>query len=104
MDPADLALDALGGSTRRGVLRLLSAGPLPVGALAGPLGVSRPAISQQLRLLEAARLVAFEANGRSNLYTLNPEGLGLARGWLDTLWPLALDRFAALAEQSWQRR
>lgn len=101
MDPADLALDALGNRTRRGVLNLLAAGPLPVGALAQPLGVSRPAISQQLRVLEAARLVRFEARGASNLYQLDGEGLSLARGWLDTLWPLALDRFSALAEQSW---
>lgn len=104
MDPSDLALDALGSPTRRGVLHLLVGGPQPVGALAEPLGVSRPAISQHLRQLEAARLVQFSAEGRRHLYQLHPDGFQAARQWLDTLWPLALDRYALLAEQTWEPR
>ena len=102
MDPADLVFEALGNATRRGVLHLLADGPRTVGALAGPLSVSRPAISQHLRVLESARLVTFEAQGRRHVYRLNPAGFGAARQWLDTLWPLALDRFAAVAEQTWE--
>lgn len=102
MEAAELALDALGDPTRRALLRLLAGGPQSVGALAGPLRVSRPAISQHLRVLEGAHLVRFEAEGRRHLYRLDPDGFNQTRLWLDSFWPLALDRFAALAEQSWE--
>lgn len=98
MEAAELALEALGDPTRRALLRLLASGPRTVGALAGPLSVSRPAVSQHLRVLEGAHLVRFEAEGRRHLYRLDPEGFNQTRQWLDSLWPLALDRFAALAE------
>lgn len=104
MDPADLAFDALGNRARRALLHHLAAGPTPVGALAAPLGVSRPAVSQHLRVLEAAHLVSFEPVGASRLYRLNAQGFDATRQWLDTLWPLALDRFAQLAEESWRPR
>lgn len=104
MDPSELALDALGSPTRRAMLHLLASGPRTVGGFAEPLLISRPGVSQHLRLLEAGGLVAFEPEGRRHLYHLAPQGFDAARQWLDTLWPLALDRFAVLAEQSWEKR
>lgn len=105
MNPADLSLDALGSPTRRALLDALGQqGAATVGHLALGVPVSRPAVSQQLRILERAGLVAFDAVGRQRRYRLEPRGFDAARGYLDTLWPLALDRFAALAEASWQAR
>jgi DNA-binding transcriptional ArsR family regulator len=96
--------DALGDPTRRSILRLLARGPQPVGALAARLPVSRPAVSQHLRVLERARLVQSKAQGRRTVVALAPEGFTLASQWLDSLWPEALERFRALAEQSWRDR
>ncbi len=59
-------------------------------------------MSQQLRILEDAGLIRLEARGRSRVVHLRPEGLRPAREFLDTLWPEALERFAALAEQTWE--
>jgi DNA-binding transcriptional ArsR family regulator len=103
MTPVDLSLDALGSPTRRALLDAIGHhGTATVGHLALGLPVSRPAVSQQLRVLERAGLVDFDAVGRERRYRLRATGFDAARGYLDTLWPLALDRFAALAESSWQ--
>jgi DNA-binding transcriptional ArsR family regulator len=101
---ADATFDALGNATRRSILRLLAKGPLPVGALANRLPVSRPAVSQHLRVLEGARLVRSKVNGRQTMVSLDKTGLMNAATWMSTLWPEALDRFKALAEETWNER
>jgi len=93
--------DALGDPTRRRVLELVrDHGPTPVGAIAASLPVSRPAVSQHLRVLEAAGLVASVKDGTRHLYTVEPDGLAELRLWLDGFWDDALARFKRVAEGS----
>lgn len=99
MPTAAAVLDALGDATRRSILERLTAGPLPVGVLADRLPVSRPAVSQHLRVLESAHLVTSSAAGTRRLYRLDRSGLDAVRGYLDGFWESALDGFALLAEQ-----
>jgi DNA-binding transcriptional ArsR family regulator len=63
--------------------------------------VSRPAVSQHLRVLRDAGLVVFAKRGTRHLYAVNPAGLAEMRVWLDTFWEDALDRFKTTAEQEW---
>lgn len=92
-------LDALGDGTRRGILELLRHGPRSVGAIAADLPVSRPAVSQHLRVLEAARLVRHSRNGTKNVYSLDPDGLDALRAWVESFWDDALARFTEVAER-----
>jgi DNA-binding transcriptional ArsR family regulator len=92
-------LDALGDPTRRDILELLRLGPRPVGAIAAELPVSRPAVSQHLRVLEAARLVGHRRQGTRNVYALDPDGLAELRAWVEAFWDDALARFAEAAER-----
>ncbi|SFQ43481.1 DNA-binding transcriptional regulator, ArsR family [Amycolatopsis arida] len=98
--PASAAavLDALGDPTRRSVLERLAEGPLPVGVLAGRLPISRPAVSQHLRVLKDAGLVAETAAGTRRLYRIDPAGLAAVRSYLDRFWETTVDNFALLAE------
>jgi DNA-binding transcriptional ArsR family regulator len=91
-------LDALGDPTRRQVFELLRAGPRSVGELAAELPVSRPAVSQHLRVLESARLVTHRRNGTRNVYELDGNGVTVLRTWVDAFWDEALARFKATAE------
>ena len=94
-------LDALGDPTRRRVLELVrEKGPAPVGALAEHLPVSRPAVSQHLRVLEGAGLVTSEKDGTRHLYVVQPDGLAPLRLWLEGFWDDALARFKRAAEGS----
>ena len=94
-------LDALGDPTRRRVLELVrDHGPTPVGALAASLPVSRPAVSQHLRVLERAGLVSSTREGTRHLYTVEPDALLELRHWLDAFWDDALARFKRVAEGS----
>ena len=88
------ALDALGDGTRRQVFAQLRRGPMAVGAIARRLPVSRPAVSQHLRVLEGAGLVRHESQGTRNLYLVDARGLSEMREWLDGFWDEALARFA----------
>jgi DNA-binding transcriptional ArsR family regulator len=88
-------LDALGDPTRRAIVELLAAGPSPVGRLADRLPVSRPAVSQHLRVLKEAGLVSSDAVGTRRLYRLDPRGPAELRAYLDRFWNTAL---AACAE------
>lgn len=88
------SLAALADPTRRAVFESLRDGPLPVGALASRLPVSRPAVSQHLRVLSDAGLVTMQAQGTRRLYAIRPEGLAELRAWLDGFWSDALTRFA----------
>jgi DNA-binding transcriptional ArsR family regulator len=91
-------LDALGDPTRRHVFELLRSGPRSVGELAGGLPVSRPAVSQHLRVLEDAGLVTHRRQGTRNLYELDSAGLRVLRDWVDAFWSEALMRFKAAAD------
>ena len=91
-------LDALGDPTRRQIFELLRSGPRSVGELASGLPVSRPAVSQHLRVLEGANLVTHRKNGTRHLYELDSAGVGVLRDWVDGFWDEALARFKAAAE------
>ena len=93
--------DALGDATRRRVLELVREnGPAPVGSIAEALPVSRPAVSQHLKVLEGAGLVTCTKRGTRHLYAVRPDGLAVLRLWLDGFWDDALIRFKAAAEGS----
>ena len=97
-------LDALGDPTRRQVFELLRSGPRSVGELAGQLPVSRPAVSQHLRVLENAGLVNHRREGTRNLYGLEGNGIAELRTWVDGFWDEALARFKAAAETKGDER
>src|SRR6185436_298464 len=93
------ALEALADPTRRRVFERLRAGPSPVGRLAQGLPVSRPAVSQHLKVLKEAGLVSEEQDGTRRIYRIDPHGLGALRAWLDQFWETALDAFKAEVEK-----
>ena len=89
-----LALDALGDPTRRAICEQLSRHPSAVGDLAAQLPVSRPAVSQHLKVLKDAGLVTDTRQGNRRIYQLHPEGVEGLRDYLDRFWGTALSRFA----------
>ena len=91
-------LAALGDPTRRAIFELLAEGPTPVGELAARLPVSRPAVSQHLRVLKDAGLVRDRAAGTRRLYQLDPDGVGAMRAYLDRFWDQALADFKTAVE------
>jgi len=90
---------ALADPTRRAVFERLAERPRAVGALAKELPVSRPAVSQHLKILKEAGLVADRADGASRVYYIDPKGLGQMRAWLDRFWDVALAAFQAEVER-----
>ena len=92
-------LDAMGDATRRAILARLLEGPLPVGKLASDFPVSRPAISQHLRILKQANLVRDRAEGTRRLYELNPAGFNSLREYFEQFWNQALNAFKKAVEQ-----
>jgi DNA-binding transcriptional ArsR family regulator len=94
----DRQLDALGDPTRRAVLRLLRGGPMSVGAIADKFDISRPAISQHLRILKDAALVTDTPVATQRLYEINPEAFQSLRTWLDDFWSVALGNFKKRVE------
>lgn len=96
----ELALAALSDPTRRAIVEELRAAPQPVGQLAGRLPVSRPAVSQHLRVLSGAGLVRAEPRGASRIYHLVPEGFADLRTWLDTMWDDVLAAYAREARRT----
>jgi len=92
-------LDALGDPTRRAILERLLPGPQPVGALARGFPVSRPAISQHLRILKDAHLVVDRPVGNRRLYELNPAGVDALRAYFDRFWSQALAAFKNAVEE-----
>lgn len=101
MDAYAYALDALGDPTRRRVLELVrDRGPAAVGAIASELPVSRPAVSQHLRVLHRAGLVRCTRAGTRHLYAVDPDGLSELRAWLDGFWDETLARYRRAAEGS----
>ena len=99
----DRVFAALADPTRRQVFERLAERPQTVGALAKQFPVSRPAVSQHLRILKDAGLVSDEARGTSRIYRIDPKGLGPMRRWLDEQWERSLANFKALAEQEESR-
>lgn len=95
---ASLALAALGDSTRREIFERLGAGPAAVGELARQLPVSRPAVSQHLKVLREAGLVTETAAGTRRIYRIDPRGIAAMREWLDGFWTEALGAFQAYAD------
>jgi DNA-binding transcriptional ArsR family regulator len=92
-------LDALGDPTRRAILARLIDGPRAVGDLAADFPVSRPAISQHLRILKKANLVVDRASGNRRLYQLNPAGFETLREYLEQFWGQALSAFRREVEK-----
>jgi DNA-binding transcriptional ArsR family regulator len=93
-------LDALGDPTRRAILEHLRSGPQAVGMLARELPVSRPAVSQHLRVLKEAGLVSDRRVGTRRIYSLNPAGPAELRDYAERLWGVALERFKETAERT----
>ena len=96
---ANGTLDALGDPTRRQIFESLRSGPRSVGELAAGLPVSRPAVSQHLRVLKEAGLVSDRKDGTRRLYRVDPAGLAGLRDYFDRFWGEALERFAAEARK-----
>jgi DNA-binding transcriptional ArsR family regulator len=90
---------ALGDPTRREIFERLAEHPRAVGELASELPVSRPAVSQHLKLLKDAGLVVDRAVGTRRIYQLNPDGVGALRVQLDRFWTQALAAFKQVVEQ-----
>ena len=95
---ASAALSALGDPTRRAIFERLASGPRAVGQLAAGLPVTRPAVSQHLRVLKAAGLVHDEAVGTRRIYAVDPNGIAALRTYLDGFWERSLERFRQAAE------
>jgi DNA-binding transcriptional ArsR family regulator len=91
-------LTALADPTRRAIVEALADGPLPVGRLASRLPVTRPAVSQHLKVLKAAGLVTERAEGTRRVYRLDPTGLAEIRAWIDRFWDRALADFKQSVE------
>lgn len=99
MISADRALDALGDSTRRRVFKSLREGSRSVREIAHGMDVSRPAVSQHLKVLKDAGLVAVRAHGTRRFYSVDTAGIEALRSWLDDFWDDALTAFKMAAEQ-----
>ena len=97
-------LDALGDATRRAILKQLLDGPVSVGELAEKFPMSRPAISQHLKILKDAELVLDRAEGNRRLYQINSEGFDSLRDYFDQFWTQALDAFKKKVEQKNAKR
>ena len=92
-------IGVLGDPTRRAIFERLARGPCSVGELAEELPVTRPAVSQHLRVLKDAGLVFDRPDGTRRLYQLDPDGVGALRAYLDQFWNQALAAYKIAAEQ-----
>ncbi|MCX7522338.1 metalloregulator ArsR/SmtB family transcription factor [Microbacterium sp. STN6] len=100
----DRGWEALGDRTRRSIIECLAERPRPVGELAAELPVSRPAVSQHLKVLKDAGLVIERAVGTRRIYRLNPVGVSALRDQLDTFWDRALIAYKSVVEQPTKER
>src|SRR5215469_10330898 len=98
------ALAVLADPTRRAVFERLRGGPRPVNVIAAGLPVSRPAVSQHLKVLKEAGLVEERSEGVRRIYSVRREGLAELRDWLDSFWSDALDAFQLEAERSYRAK
>jgi DNA-binding transcriptional ArsR family regulator len=99
-----LALEALGDPTRRAMFEHLSQRPCAVGELAELVPVSRPAVSQHLKVLKAAGLVTEDREGTRHIYRLDPDGVAELRDYLDRFWSSAMGAFKATVHQREEER
>jgi len=99
MTNVDAAISALGDPTRKTIFERLTRGPLAVGELAGELPVSRPAVSQHLKVLKEAGLVVDRRQGTRRLYQADPQALADLRAYFDAFWDQSLAAFRAAAER-----
>jgi DNA-binding transcriptional ArsR family regulator len=97
---SQLAFNALGDPTRRAIFEKLQRRPMAVVDIADGLPISRPAVSQHLKVLKEARLINLRTVGNNNIYELNREGIIAMRNYLDKFWDEALANFKALAEKT----
>ncbi len=98
----DQVFFALSDPTRRQVLEHIRQNPEAVGRIAEHLPVSRPAVSQHLKILKEARLVTEERQGTRNIYSVDPQGIGVLRDYFNDYWGIALERFKTFAEETSQ--
>jgi DNA-binding transcriptional ArsR family regulator len=96
--------DALGDPTRRAIVECLAVRPRAVGELADELPISRPAVSQHLRVLKDAGLVTDRAAGTRRVYRLNPAGVAALRDQLETFWNRALDSYQDVVDQQTEEK
>ena len=92
------ALDALGDPTRRALFELIAAEPRAVGELADLVPVSRPAVSQHLRVLKDAGLLSVRREGNRNIYIADPDGIAVVRAYFERFWRDALAAFKTAAQ------
>ena len=92
-------LAALADPTRRVIFERLAQSPCSVGEVARELPVSRPAVSQHLKVLKSAGLVSDQAAGTRRVYSVNPAGIAAIRDYFEQFWQQSLSRFAAVASQ-----
>ncbi|MFI7549668.1 ArsR/SmtB family transcription factor [Micromonospora sediminimaris] len=97
---SDEGWDALGDPTRRAIVACLAEQPRAVGELARELPISRPAVSQHLKVLKDAGLVVDQQAGTRRVYRLNPTGVAALRDQLDTFWRRALDSYQDVVDQT----
>lgn len=95
---------ALGDATRRKIVDVLLVRPSSVADIAQQLPISRPAVSQHLRVLKDAGLVVLRSEGTRNIYQLDPQGLAALRDYLDSMWETALSQFKTRAERASPQR
>jgi DNA-binding transcriptional ArsR family regulator len=93
---------ALADGTRRAIFKRLAGGPMAVGDLAHGLPVSRPAVSQHLKVLKCAGLVLDRAVGTRRVYQVDPQGVEALRSELDVFWGKALDAYKLIADEGGQ--
>ena len=93
------AFAALAEPMRQAIVERLAERSMAVGELAALLPVTRPAVSQHLKVLKEAKLVRDEAEGTRRIYSIDPAGLGQIRAWLDRFWDQSLAAYAAAAER-----
>lgn len=99
METYEVVLDALADSTRRRILKSLRGRPRSVADIAHELPVSRPAVSQHLKVLRDGGLVTYETVGTRNLYRVDPAGMHVLRVWMDEFWDTALQSYVEFAGQ-----
>ena len=99
-----LAMEALGDGTRREIMERLRSGPRPVGELAAGLPISRPAVSQHLRVLKEAGLVTEQRNGTRRIYGVDAQSVAELRDYFDEFWSDALESFKRAVEQDEGRK
>jgi DNA-binding transcriptional ArsR family regulator len=99
MVPAERVLDALGDPTRRQVFRRIRSGRRSVREIADGMNVTRPAVSQHLKVLKAAGLVVARVEGTRSFYAVDRRGIEALRQWLDGFWDETLTSFKEAAER-----